>query len=448
MNPTSSPKTPITHLALALALITLNACGGSSSGSSADDRVISGVALTGSTTGAPLANTSVEARCAEGNGFDGTVMTDNQGRFSGRLTENSVFPCAIRANHASFGSLHSLAVSAGTTHLSLLTDLGLAYSGVLPTEWFDQGDLQGVADTLASREAELLDALKALDYPVPNNYSPFRGDAPSGGIHHQLNDLLLGAIDNDSAVDSYDTLLLLVRDGVLASLPSAPAQPNGAGTGATSALACFNPEIHQPDSVLVVNTHDNFPTDPNVHTQYTHTRQGKTTFMGVEVIEEHSELNSIGGSSGPTSGSYTTYWSIGQSTGQFFQHGRYFPASGFSPANTMTYSPPIEYRYDLLPGESHSGTYTVQTSSGTTHQFTQFHTTTFHGFETLTLPLGTVRTCKFTHTVTQDNLPPTTVTYWVAEQRGVTVQNVAPDSEGRDIVTTLTSATLNGNSLF
>ncbi|TNC91670.1 MAG: hypothetical protein CSH36_08465, partial [Thalassolituus sp.] len=172
--------------------------------------------------GAAITDGTVTAICSDGTGFTEAVTTDANGNWSGEVT-NGAMPCALQVTGGNPPvTLHSYATTAGTVNITPLTDMIMASAtGQTPADWFANFDGTPVDTSTASTSLLNSFAAKGFDIPAAGNpmTTPFVADGTGwDGLLDDIGD----AIDNDPAIDGYDALVTLIRDGNLANLPAPP----------------------------------------------------------------------------------------------------------------------------------------------------------------------------------------------------------------------------------
>src|SRR5690554_643141 len=218
-----SANNSFTLLTFAIALA-LTGCGGSSSGggSASTAPSLSGTAA----TGAAISAGTVIAKCTDGSGFQSSVTTNSQGKWSGTLTDASVLPCALEVT---FGNpeqkLHSFASAVGTINITPLTDLTLAQAlADDPSNWFASADPFAAIDAadITTAGDQFLSALVSKNYKKPASGNPFTTafNADGTGWDGLLDDL-------KEAIPDYDAFLQdIIANGIAgANIPDGPADP-------------------------------------------------------------------------------------------------------------------------------------------------------------------------------------------------------------------------------
>ncbi len=446
------------HLATTTLLtssILLAACGGSSSSGSDTSNQTETVTLSGTAAiGAAITNASVSARCEDGSGFIGSVMTDSNGRFEGNVEEGAL-PCALSVRDSDGTAYHSLATAAGTTNITPLTDLAIALAGEDPAQWFEEGELATVAEVIEQRGQELLNTLDNLGYTLPENLDPFQGSFAIGDSHDRVLDQLGEALNNSNVLQGYQQLVLLLKDGNLNQLPALPEQaedpaPNpqpSPGDDNDPAVenysACYNPELYRTGAVEV----GVYNVDPSAQgiAPFVETNTlrvlGETTFNGqsVNVREFHQEI---------PQGSSTMYFyfTLDAETGIYSDYGSSITIAGEE--LQFTNEPSLEKVFDIGLNETHRDSYTT-TGNGTSAE--ALYENTFLGIETVEVPAGTIEACKIRTRMLEDGVEVADDIQWVGVGTGVLIKAVSPGDTGETnpmLVVELQSSTLNGQSLY
>lgn len=435
--------------------ILLAACGGSSSSSSDTSNQTETVTLSGTAAiGAAITDASVSARCEDGSGFIGSVMTDNNGRFEGNVEEGAL-PCALSVRDSDGTAYHSLAKAAGTTNITPLTDLAIALSGEDPAQWFKEGELATVAEVVEQRVQELLTTLENLGYTIPENLDPFQGAFAIGDSHDRVLDQLGEALNNSNVLQGYQQLVLLLKDGNLNQLPELPEQaenpaPNpqpSPGDDNDPAVenysACYNPELYQTGAVEV----GVYNVDPSAQglAPFVETNTirvlGETTFGGrlVNVREFHQEIPQ-----GSTS--LYLYFTHDAEKGIVYEHGSSMTIAGEE--SQFINQPPLKGVFDIGLNEIHRDSYTT---IGNDTSAEALYENTFLGIETVEVPAGTIEACKIRTRVLHDGVEVSDDIQWVGVGTGVLIKAVSPgetDEANPILVVELQSSTFNGQPLY
>ncbi len=168
--------------------------------------------------GAALANVVVTAKCSDGSGFLGTVTTNAQGQFNGKVADNAL-PCALSADNR----YYSLATATGTTNITPLTSLVLALASQQSgADWFASENWAAVKPFIDVAESLLSAQLSLSGYQMPEGeFEPFSTDFTVGDDWDQLLDQLTQAIAADDGVDDFQALIQLVVSGDIDQLPAA-----------------------------------------------------------------------------------------------------------------------------------------------------------------------------------------------------------------------------------
>lgn len=167
--------------------------------------------------GAAIKSTFVYARCSDGSGFKGDVITDAKGNYAGQVLL-SALPCALRVSDGST-TYYSLATAAGTANLTPLTTLILAYTSAKSGDsWYYSSNWSTVIYSLADAQSNFAAAMTSAGYSLPaGQFLPFAtkfavGDAWDG-VLDQLQASTVAAGLN------FDALAGLIKAGDLSKLP-------------------------------------------------------------------------------------------------------------------------------------------------------------------------------------------------------------------------------------
>lgn len=447
---------------LALAGVVQVGCGGSSSGGSEDSAAesktvpLSGVA----SMGAPLANSSVQARCKGEQGFITSVATDSNGSFRGEVNTDAL-PCALRVDGgAQRGQLHSWADSPGVVNITQLTDLAIAISStVLPETWFEQAGRAERLSNLESAKAELLGSLRGSGYSVPDGgFDLFHTELSMGSEAARLLSDLDAAIAESSAFESYAALVSVISDGNLTLMPAAlePSDSDGSGGGfvgggGSSAKACMPRHIKEGTEVRVV-TRNYGPATPEGHMDWWSLDSvgGMVEFRGnvVQVLESQSSFDL---SDDQPSYFTRSYFLVDESAHHVQAFGGEVLASqGGRPTMVTWFEPSNDTRFDLQPGESYRSVYTDYTkpASGDISQMVVDQIHIYEGRETITTPAGTFETCKFLEVDTDFPSFGGFIT-WTSVEHGVDIQYGGRQGDGNEeIYSNVLSLEINGVQAF
>jgi hypothetical protein len=244
--------------------------------------------------------------------------------------------------------------------------------------------------------------------------------------------------------------------------PSPSPSPSPGSDDGVSASACFPEPLLTTGNVLV-DTQRTTRNGETFENQSTVTVMGPDTFNNQGVIRVSGSFSTTG-TDADTTGSFNFYFSHGPGP-VVSTHGQITEQSGGlgapSSSTTSTYIPPLLERYDLNPGESYNQTYELvseTTVSGTTSDSGQTVdlASTYVGRETITVPVGTLSTCRYEQTMTNTPepivigdmvipIPPTTsdITVWYGVGSGFPVRRVEVDGFGTT-TNELLSLTING----
>ncbi|MFC4249934.1 hypothetical protein [Sinimarinibacterium flocculans] len=233
-------------------------------------------------------------------------------------------------------------------------------------------------------------------------------------------------------------------------VPTATPTPTpGAGSKAT---ACLNPTLDQIGTRVeqVIRSTDG-QSGADLTTTSDSVVMRSTTFKGNNANETESTVQARSQSNPEVNSDSTTYsyTRLDGTTLKIFGVVTEAEAQGFTITTTISNEPPAEERFDLLPGQSYTQSYTTTQENGSVGGFqippteTQFTVkTTYVGQESVTVPAGTFNACKFTEdaTATFDGQTSTsTATTWMAVGSGQFLKSV---SEGD--TNELISASING----
>lgn len=209
-------------VAAAVTMLVLSACNSSGGGSSNQDNLRGTAAV-----GAPVVGGTVTARCADGSGFTQAVATASDGSWSGTVDPASL-PCALRVTGGDPEvTLHSYAVDAGVVNITPLTDLIVASASArLPQDWYAAEDWPLDEATLDSSRAAIVGALINAGYELPEG-DPLQTAFVVGDAWDRVLDQVGEAIANDPAIEDYEALLTLIKDGNLGIIPAPMPEEDG-----------------------------------------------------------------------------------------------------------------------------------------------------------------------------------------------------------------------------
>lgn len=214
-----------------VASIALTACGGGDSSSGSDSVTLSGVAA----TGAPVANGSVTARCADASTASGPTGT--HGNFSFAV-KRSGLPCALAVTGGTLGAgtLGSMATAGGNVNITPLTDLALAHAvnstvgGTLAAWLASPTGFASVAGGIPAAQGALQTALSTGGYPVPADFAPFTTvfTATTTDPYDQLLEAIRAAYEASPTANSYAGFAAAFIAGQ--ALPVVPVDTGGGGS--------------------------------------------------------------------------------------------------------------------------------------------------------------------------------------------------------------------------
>lgn len=230
----------------------------SSSGAAAQTVTLTGTAA----VGAPIAAATVTAKCADGSGFLGTVVSGAQGAWAGTVAQ-SALPCALQITSANPAlTLHGFVTAPGVANLTPLTDLILALAAAqLPVDWYASANWQNVATAVGAATARFQQALVAAGYPLPPGpFAPFTTAfiAAPGDPWDQLLEALAAALAAHRSSGGYAGLLAQLAAGNTSALPAADgplAGRNGITGRAGATTHTFVDGVSYSSVIGVVSAH-------------------------------------------------------------------------------------------------------------------------------------------------------------------------------------------------
>ncbi len=226
--------------ALLVATIGLAACGGGDAPTStapvtAPPPAVTSVTLSGvAAVGDPVVGATVRAQCANG-ASAASLPTSTSGAWTIAVAA-AALPCGLQVSGGTVAGaantlvLHAIAVAAGITNITPLTDLAIARAaGRTPSEWFAALGTTPAGARLDPHTAttQLLAALAAAGYTMPagSGFDPFTAtfEARTGDAYDNLLDTLRIAMARDSR--TYGDLLVQFVSNLSAAitLPQATA---------------------------------------------------------------------------------------------------------------------------------------------------------------------------------------------------------------------------------
>jgi hypothetical protein len=221
----SSTSSATTSKAVSSSSQASSAPSSSLSSSSQAKVVLSGVAA----MGAPIGNSPVVAKCANGLGFALSVTTNAKGAFSGEVDADAL-PCALKVTGPDI-TLYSYALAAGVVNITPLTDLIIANASALnPSVWYTSNNWQLFESTLLLAQTNFYNTLLANGYALPQGvFNPFSTAFIIGDIWDQLLDQLWAAIALSNNLKNYADLVALLKDGNINALPKKVTSTNNSG---------------------------------------------------------------------------------------------------------------------------------------------------------------------------------------------------------------------------
>ncbi|RBP31168.1 hypothetical protein DET50_106191 [Marinobacter pelagius] len=450
---------------LALA-VTIGGCGGSSSNDSSESEATGDelVTLSGrAAVGAPIANTTIDARCEGGTGFTENVETDASGGFSGQVA-SSALPCALRVNAGTeYEMLHSYASSAGTVNITPFTDLIIALASARDPEiWFQQEDYAVVTDNLNQAKSEFLQALIQASYDIPaDDFDPFHSSFAIGDAVDRLLDAFSQAARDLVNIAFYQELVDLISSGNLESIPPAPQIPGdggsgggdgdgdtGGGDGGSTDQACYTPQTRPPGTIIEFQQqfYDTVTGEPFGIMEFRQELLGPVEFRGEDTLGIFVQDLSFD----PNDPGSTTYVSLDSSAMLERTHGSTSVDSVTGGDTTSWYEPTFNFPYGLTPGESYSQSVSMymSTDGGPETFLLQLESTIeYIGNETITVPAGTFEACKFVATTTSSDSTQTnssTAASWYNVGDGIPLRTAIVTESGEVTEVELISLSIDG----
>jgi hypothetical protein len=435
-------------------------CGGSNDSTTDDvdsqvNEVVNGTAAIGEA----IAGGSVTAKCSDGSGFLSPVLTDSKGDFSGAVAEGAL-PCAIKVVSQD-GSiiLHSLALEAGITNITPITDMIIALaSSEMPEDWFASDSIEYVLSSLEDATRTVLSSLKDAGFELPSeNFDPFNHAFEINDPSDRLLDSIQVAIAGNANIDNYEDLLELISDGNISQFPLLPEIEDNSGEEeqtntdtSDSASSCFV-GIHETGTIInTVEEVKSYIDGAQVSTVTSHT--SNEIIQGFEnsdqmITDFFSETYDSNGVLSLTMETRAYHIKIDDSMTVAMTHSenqtQVFGENGYIVTSSVVFTPySAMMPLDLSEGESINHSFTID-SEGTTNL--QNTTVTYVGKEIVTVPAGTFTTCHFDIKwgfYLGDNLLENTTSHWLVEGSGIQVK-LGSD----DIISQLLSATINGVDL-
>lgn len=428
--------------------------------------------------GAPIANAPVDARCEGGEGFVGTVTTNDAGGFLGQLA-TSALPCALRVTgNGEDKVLHSYVDSGGNINITPFTDLIIALSAAkAPMDWFEQDEHSTDVESLDMAKEEFLEALRHASYNLPDNeFDPFRSSFQINDAVDQLLDSFSAAVRNMPNYSGYQAFVDLISSGNLQAIPPAPApsgdddsesgdDSNGSDDGSdggdtgdggdnsggtdelTAADLCAPPQI-APTGTLIEFSQQLYDTQSGSETGVVSIRQeslGPMEFRGEEthaiLVEDVSEgINDESRN--------TTYVSIDTTEMVERTHGSTSVDPDTGEETTLWFEPTFNYPYALAIDEEYVQSVSLFASMDGgpgTLLFELDHTIQFKGVETVTVPAGTFDACKYLQTSSTRSQPtPSTSAVWFNVEDGIAVKSALVEDGVEITEVELLSYSVNG----
>lgn len=335
------------------------------------------------------------------------------------LTSDIVTNAPDQSIEAQAGTKATIAIS--VTSVAALQNL---YAKVPGAESYFQAQLASSGKTKASSSRRI-----ALHGPRPSqakSANPGKSDEATLLFEVDIpSDLQAGgalcfefsARDSNNAVSDTDVACILVKAA------SAPPQSD-------SASACFNPTLYTAGTVVQQRGRESgsfgtFEFDIGFHIV------GPVTLNGQNVIQKIYDQDEGG----------SNYLRAEASVPRvlFFADEEEFEGL----TETYSYAPPFELRFDLAPGQSHSGegVETHSYSDGSPSEQTPFsYTRTYVGRERITVPAGTFDTCRFRFVIEGFD---EAYDEWYGVDNGLLLREVIDEGSGSYTFETL-SASING----
>ncbi len=167
--------------------------------------------------GAAIKSSFVYARCADGSGFKGNVITDAKGNFAGQVLA-SALPCALKVSDGST-TYYSLATASGTANLTPLTTLILSYASAKSGDsWYYSGNWSTVIYSLGDAQTNFAAAMTSAGYNLPaGQFLPFATKFAVGDAWDGVLDQLQAGITASGL--NFDAVVGLIKTGDLTKLP-------------------------------------------------------------------------------------------------------------------------------------------------------------------------------------------------------------------------------------
>ena len=225
---------------------------------------------------------------------------------------------------------------------------------------------------------------------------------------------------------------------------------SGNSTGTETADNCFNIMLYSTGTKVEM-THKTTSPEGQLTATSVNTVKGIASFNGKSVIEILSNVTATGVS--PSKSTQNNYFTVDNANLIEYYHGSIINVTEPAMAagkQTLTLTPAMEDRFALSKGQSSTQSYQTRTEGsvmGFPYSTTTDQTKTkkFAGMETVTVPAGTFKSCRFEETVQATTLGKTTTdisTHWVAFGSGLEIKTVAGTS-----TTELLAANINGSAV-
>ncbi|MEQ9547410.1 MAG: hypothetical protein RIK85_15515 [Marinobacter sp.] len=427
--------------------------------------------------GAPITNAPVDARCEGGEGFVGTVTTNESGGFLGQLA-TSALPCALRVTgNGEDKVLHSYVDSGGNINITPFTDLIIALSAAkAPMDWFDQDEHSTDLESLDIAKEEFLEALRNANYNLPaNEFDPFRSSFQINDAVDQLLDTFSAAVRNMPNFSGYQAFVDLISSGNLQAIPPAPTSSedddseNSDNTGGsddgsdggddsgdndgggsdelTAADLCAPPQI-APTGTLIEFSQQFYDTQSGDEIGALSIRQESLGPMEFRGEETHAILVEDVSEGGNDEFWRTTYLSIDTTELVERTHGSTSVDPDTGEETTLWFEPTFNYPYALAIDEEYVQSVSLFASNdgGPGALLVELdHTIQFKGVETVTVPAGTFDACKYLQTSSTSSHPtPSTSAVWFNVEDGIAVKSALVEDGVEKTEVELLSYSVNG----
>lgn len=427
-------------------------CGGSNDSTSDDvesqvNEVVNGTAAIGEA----IAGGSVTAKCSDGSGFLSPVLTDSKGDFSGTVAEGAL-PCAIKVVSQD-GSiiLHSLALEAGITNITPITDMIIAFaSSEIPEDWFASDSPEFILSSLEDVTRTFLSSLEDAGFELPSeSFDPFNHAFEINDPSDRLLDSIQLAIVGNANIDNYEALLDLFRDGNISPFPLLPeiteSEDNSGEEEQTNTDTPDNAAscnfIDPNETGTIINTVEEVGSNI-LHTS-NETIQGfeSSDQMITNVFAETYDSNGVLLSTMETRAYLITIDDYMNAAATHSEtQSQVFGESGYTFSVTTVFNPySTTMPRGLSEGESFYHSFTTASEGSTSNYNT---TVTYVGKEIVTVPAGTFTTCHYDINFAfyiGDSLHENNTSHYLDEDSGIQVKLV---SDG--VSSQLLSASING----